>query len=74
VNPYVPIPEAELLTRYGVFAGKFSELVAPVLGERQTAELLKAISTFEETDDVTAFTRLTATGETRLNAPWMSTR
>jgi len=69
VNPYVPIPEAELRNRYGIFAGKFSELVAPVLGQRQTAELLEAISTFEETDDVTAFTRLTATGETRLSAP-----
>jgi len=65
VNPYVPIPEAELLTRYGPFAGKFSELVTPVLGERQTAVLLEAISAFEEFDDVTALTRLTATAETR---------
>ena len=55
------------------FAGKFSELVTPVLGERQTAALLEAISAFEEVDDMTAFTRLTAPGETRLSgAPWMS--
>jgi 2-methylcitrate dehydratase PrpD len=65
VNPYVPIPEAELHSRYGLFAGKFGELVTPVLGERQTAVLLEAISAFEELDDVTAFTRLTATAETR---------
>jgi 2-methylcitrate dehydratase PrpD len=65
VNPYVPIPEAELLTRYGLFAGKFGELVTPVLGERQTAVLLEAISAFEKFDDVTALTRLTATAETR---------
>jgi 2-methylcitrate dehydratase PrpD len=65
VNPYVPIPEAELLTRYGLFAGKFGELVTPVLGERPTAVLLEAISAFEDFDDVTAFTRLTVTAETR---------
>ena len=74
VNPYVPIPETELRTRYGIFADKFSELVTPVLGQRQTAELLEAISTFEDSDDVTAFTRLTSTGETRLARRWMSGR
>jgi 2-methylcitrate dehydratase PrpD len=58
VNPYVPIPEAELRSRYGAFAGKFRELVIPVLGERPTEALLDAISAFEEADDVTAFTRL----------------
>jgi 2-methylcitrate dehydratase PrpD len=66
VNPYVPIPEPELRARYGIYAGKFSELVTPVLGQRQTTSLLEAISAFEEFDDMTAFTRLTATGETRL--------
>jgi 2-methylcitrate dehydratase PrpD len=69
VNPYVPIPEAELRARYGLFAGKFSELVTPVLGQRQTEALLEAISAFEEFDDMTAFTRLTATGEARLTVP-----
>jgi 2-methylcitrate dehydratase PrpD len=61
VNPYVPIPEAELGARYGVFAGKFSELVTPVLGERRTAMLREAISTFDEFDDIAAFTALAAT-------------
>ena len=66
VNPYVPIPAAELRARYGIFSDKFSELVTPVLGQRQAAELLEAISAFEDSDDVAAFTRLAATGETRL--------
>ena len=66
VNPYVPIPEPELRERYDIFAGKFSELVIPVLGQRQTAELLAAIGSFEQADDVTAFTGLAATGETWL--------
>jgi 2-methylcitrate dehydratase PrpD len=66
VNPYVPIPEAEVRARYGIFASKFSELLIPILGERQTAVLREAISTFDEVDDMAAFTRLAATGEARL--------
>jgi 2-methylcitrate dehydratase PrpD len=62
VTPHVPIPEAEVCARYGILAGKFSELVIPVLGERQAAVLLAAIPAFDEVDDIAAFTRLTAAG------------
>jgi 2-methylcitrate dehydratase PrpD len=63
VNPYVPIPAAEVTARYGGLASKFSELVAPVLGERRTAALLAAISTFDEVADMAAFTVLAVPGE-----------
>jgi 2-methylcitrate dehydratase PrpD len=63
VNPYVPIPEDEVRAKYDIFTNKFSELVTPVLGERQTAALREAISTFDEVDDMATFTRLTTTSE-----------
>jgi hypothetical protein len=63
VNPHIPIPGADVRARYDILAGKFSELVTPVLGERRTAALRAAISTFEEAGDIAAFTGLTATGE-----------
>jgi 2-methylcitrate dehydratase PrpD len=65
VNPYVPIPAAEVTARYGGFAGKFSELVTPVLGERRTAALLAAIPAFDEVADMAAFMVLAAPGGAR---------
>lgn len=63
VNPHLPIPEAEVRARYDILAEKFSELVTPVLGERQTKVLRTAISTFDVVNDITAVTRLATPGE-----------
>jgi 2-methylcitrate dehydratase PrpD len=65
VNPYLPIPEARLRAGHDVLLDKFNELVTPVLGGHQTCELAHVISTFEDLDDVSALTQLTAPSDSR---------
>jgi 2-methylcitrate dehydratase PrpD len=60
VNPYVPIPEAELAARSGILADKFTELVTPVLGYRPTVALRAALLAFDQADDIAQVTRLAA--------------
>jgi 2-methylcitrate dehydratase PrpD len=59
VNPYVPIAADELPARMPVFVDKFSELVAPVLGQSRAGALVDAIGRFDELPALRTLTDLT---------------
>ncbi|OLT12742.1 hypothetical protein BJF78_23630 [Pseudonocardia sp. CNS-139] len=58
VDPYVPIPAAEVAGRHDAFAAKFTELATPTIGARRAREAIDVVAAIESLDDIGELTAL----------------